>query len=162
MPGGNGETDIYVSTKENNVWSAPVNLGADVNTAGKEMFPFIADDGTLYFASDGHLGLGGLDVFSTTYSKVKWSKPSNLGAPINSNKDDFGYIMAADGKSGYFTSNRDGGMGDDDIYSFTRNPQQCIIATVVDAKTGAAIEGAKVEMINQADQMSDANGMTKF
>jgi len=162
MPGGNGETDIYVSTKENGVWSAPVNLGTDINTAGMEMFPFIADDGTLYFASDGHLGLGGLDVFSASYSNGKWSKPTNLGAPINSNKDDFGYIMTADGKNGYFTSNRDGGMGDDDIYSFTRNPQQCIIATVVDAKTGASIEGAKVEMINQADQMSDANGVVKF
>lgn len=158
MPGGEGETDIYVSTKTGNTWGAPVNLGKGINTPGKEMFPYIHEDGTLYFSSDGRMGLGGLDIYVASPKGNGFDAPSNLGMPVNSNKDDFGYIMASDGKSGYFTSNRDGGSGEDDIYSFEREPMQCIEGFVYDAKTNQRIEGAKVEIINIPDMITPANG----
>ena len=114
------------------------------------MFPFIADDGTLYFASDGHVGLGGLDIYSTTSVKtgnkmVTWTEPVNLGYPINTNSDDFNYIISSDNKHGYFSSNRPGGHGDDDIYSFTKKGV-IVNGIVYDAATGSPIEGAQVAM----------------
>lgn len=162
MPGGEGETDIYVSTKQGNTWGAPVNLGKNINTPGKEMFPYIHDDGTLYFSSDSRNGLGGLDVFVASPQGNGFDLPVNLGAPINSNKDDFGYVMAEDGKSGYFTSNRDGGMGEDDIYAFDREPVQSIEGIVYDAKTNQKIEGAKVEIINLPIATTSSMGGFKF
>lgn len=158
MPGGEGETDIYVSTKQGNIWGAPVNLGKGINTPGKEMFPYIHDDGTLYFSSDGRMGLGGLDIYAASPNTNSFDAPVNIGSPVNSNKDDFGYIMAADGKSGYFTSNRDGGSGEDDIYAFDREPMQCIEGFVYDAKTNERIEGAKVEIINIPDMTTPVSG----
>ena len=161
MPGGQGETDIYVSTKDGNTWGAPVNLGKEINTPGKEMFPVIADDGTLYFSRDGRMGLGGLDIYVASNNNGQWGNVENLGAPINSNKDDFGYVMNEEGKLGYISSNRDGGMGEDDIYSFTREPKQCIEGFVYNAKTNERIEGAKIEIINMTDMSSDNNGEFK-
>ena len=161
MPGGVGETDIYVSTKDGNTWGAPVNLGKEINTPGKEMFPFIADDGTLYFSSDGRMGLGGLDIYVASNTNGKWGNVENLGAPINSNKDDFGYVMNEEGKLGYISSNRDGGMGEDDIYAFTRDPKQCIEGFVYNAKTNEKIDGAKIEVINMADMNTSNNGEFK-
>jgi len=161
MPGGKGETDIYVSTKDGNNWGAPVNLGKEINTPGKEMFPFIADDGTLYFSSDGRMGLGGLDIYVASYNNGQWGNVENLGAPINSNKDDFGYVMNEEGKLGYISSNRDGGMGEDDIYAFTRDPKQCIEGFVYNAKTNERIDGAKIEIINMADMNTSNNGEFK-
>ena len=99
-PGGYGGVDIYYSTREiGGQWTTPVNLGPKVNTSGDDMFPFIADDGTLYFASNGHLGLGGLDVFSTSQVKTgnkitNWIEPENLGYPVNTNADDFNFIIS--------------------------------------------------------------------
>lgn len=148
-PGGYGGVDIYMCTREiGTLWSAPVNLGPKVNTSGNDMFPFIAEDGTLYFASDGHVGLGGLDIYSTTQvktgnSKVTWTEPQNLGAPINTNADDFNYIISADNKHGYFCSNRAGGHGDDDIYSFIKNGVM-VNGIVYDANTGTPIPDAQV------------------
>jgi outer membrane protein OmpA-like peptidoglycan-associated protein len=122
MPGGFGGTDIYMSRFENGNWSKPENLGGKVNTLGNEMFPFIASDGSLYFSSDGHPGLGDLDLFVVTTDK--FGKPNgkvrNLGAPLNSNNDDFGIITDADRKIGYFSSNRKRGGSDDDIWKFIR------------------------------------------
>jgi outer membrane protein OmpA-like peptidoglycan-associated protein len=117
MPGGYGETDIYrVSILSNNKLGEPENLGPVINTAGKEMFPFIGND-VLYFSSDGHYGLGGLDVFaSTIIKKNKFEQPINSGKPVNSNRDDFAFIIDNAGNTGYVSSNRAGGKGDDDIY----------------------------------------------
>jgi len=151
MPGGYGGLDIYMCTREiGGPWSVPVNLGPKVNTSGDEAFPFIADDGVLYFASDGHVGLGGLDVYSTTMVKTgnkiaTWTEPENLGFPINTNADDFGYIIDKNNKNGYFCSNRQGGQGDDDIYSFTKRGVT-LNGMVYDASTGLPIQDAQVVM----------------
>lgn len=119
-PGGLGGTDLYYSTRDaNGKWSEPKSLGANINTAFDEKYPFVAEDGTLYFASNNPGGLGGLDVYKAKLENNSFSAAENVGAPVNSSKDDYGFIMAPDNKGGYFTSNRDGGMGEDDIYKFT-------------------------------------------
>lgn len=119
MPGGVGGTDIYKSVKHTNgSWSAPENLGEEINTEGNEMFPFYHSSGILFFASDGHVGLGGLDIFLAQKKQNGWAEVKNLGTPVNTNKDDFSFILDKQMKSGYFASNRDGGKGDDDIYAF--------------------------------------------
>lgn len=121
MPGSYGESDIYKVDidNENNVIGNPVNLGKNVNTQGKETFPWVSYDDKLYFASDGHLGLGGLDVFVTKIVGNDFtSKVVNAGEPINSKFDDFCFIQLQDSNTGFFTSNREGGKGKDDIYRF--------------------------------------------
>lgn len=158
MPGGYGESDIYVVelNNEGDVLSDPMNLGPTINTRGREMFPFVMDN-TLYFASDGHYGLGGLDIFgSVIYSKTKYSMPMNLGSPINSNMDDFSLIRAEKKGGGYFASNRAGGVGDDDIYSFDKvKPVDCLeyAGYVLDKKTGEPIAEANVELKNTTDEL---------
>jgi outer membrane protein OmpA-like peptidoglycan-associated protein/tetratricopeptide (TPR) repeat protein len=112
-PGGFGGTDLYVSRYENGTWGNPVNLGEQVNTDGDEMFPFVHNDQALYFASTGHPGLGGLDVFKVDLSLGDTATVHNLGYPINTSEDDFGMILRADGASGYVSSHR---AGQDDIY----------------------------------------------
>jgi outer membrane protein OmpA-like peptidoglycan-associated protein/tetratricopeptide (TPR) repeat protein len=152
-PGGFGGVDLYKSIRDQSGnWGPPVNLGPTINTSGNEMFPFVADDGTLYFASNGHVGLGGLDVFSSTVSKDSvWSIPENLGYPINTNSDDFEYIIDKENKNGYFVSNRPGGQGDDDIYKFIRKGIE-VCGLVYDAKTNDPIENAKVVMYEVKDE----------
>lgn len=120
MPDGFGGTDIYkVSVDGDGKLGEPKNLGSSINTEGNEMFPFIYKDGTLFFSSDGHTGFGGLDVFVVfSNSNGDFIKMINAGIPINSSKDDFSLLLSDDGKTGYFSSNREGGKGDDDIYSF--------------------------------------------
>lgn len=120
MPWGYGGTDIYSVTFRDGKWSEPVNLGSRVNSAGNEMFPYFAHDSTLYFASDGHVGLGGLDVYETHYNGDFWDKPENLQYPVNSPKDDFGFIIDSLDIQGYFTSNRDGRS--DRVYTFIKHP----------------------------------------
>ncbi len=119
MPGGYGATDIYVCKMlEDGSWGEPTNLGPNVNTEGTEMFPLVYGDGTLYFASDGHKGLGGLDIHAV---RIPYDRPGfveNLGAPVNSGYDDFGLVLNEEGTRGYFASNREPGIGDDDIYTF--------------------------------------------
>jgi outer membrane protein OmpA-like peptidoglycan-associated protein len=115
MPGGIGGTDIYITILQaDNTWSKPENLGQIINTEGNEMFPFLSSKGNLIFSSDGHLGLGGLDLFITN---PELTKVINMGVPLNTNADDFGFIADAEMKTGYFSSNRSDGRGDDDIYS---------------------------------------------
>ncbi|QYJ68417.1 OmpA family protein [Flavobacterium litorale] len=148
MPGGYGETDIYVVTiNDDGTYGAPKNLGATINTAGKEMFPFVNDE-TLYFASDGHYGLGGLDIFeSTIKADMTFTDPKNAGKPVNSNRDDFAYSIDKQNNYGYFSSNRSGGKGDDDIYYFTKQKPPCIhtlTGIVTDANSGAPIAGVTV------------------
>jgi tetratricopeptide (TPR) repeat protein len=111
MPGGFGGVDIYRCFWENGRWSEPENLGDAINTARDEMFPYVSDDGFLYFSSDGHEGMGGLDIFRVHLSRSN-SKPRNMGFSLNSQKDDFGIILNKEGNKGYFSSNREGGTGD--------------------------------------------------
>ena len=117
MPGGKGGVDIYKATMtEDGIWGETQNLGDKINTEGNEMFPFIHTDGELlFFASDGHLGLGGLDLFTVQVKENGFGKVENLGIPVNSTKDDFSLILDQEMKNGYFASNRTEGKGDDDI-----------------------------------------------
>ncbi|MEO0044039.1 MAG: hypothetical protein RL329_3487 [Bacteroidota bacterium] len=118
--GGYGGMDLYVCEKGmDGKWGKPVNLGPKINTAKNEVFPFIHPDGTLFFSSDGLIGAGGLDLFYTQPNrKAGFQAPKNLGRTFNTDKDDFGLIVDLDRKNGYFSSNRGGGVGEDDIYNF--------------------------------------------
>lgn len=127
MPWGFGGMDIYASRFTNGNWSVARNLGSQINTNGNELFPFIQNDTVLYFASDGHLGMGGLDVFQSVLNDEKWSKPENLGYPVNSSRDDFGFIIDASNSSGYFSSNRFNNT--DKIFHFVRK-QPVVTLTV--------------------------------
>ena len=118
MPGGYGKSDIYVSRLVRSRWTKPENLGPEINTAGSELYPFILSDEVLYFSSDRAGSKGGLDIFTSAYLTGKWTTPSPLEAPINSNADDFGFISNNTASSGYFSSNRN---SVDDIYSFESN-----------------------------------------
>ena len=118
VDGGDGGTDIYVSSRDGGTWNPPSNLGPIVNTFGNETFPFMADNGDLYFASDGHPGYGGLDIFVTRKAGNVWLIPQNLGKPINSSYDDFALAMYKNDSVGLFSADRPGGRGEDDIYSF--------------------------------------------
>jgi len=127
-PGSMGGTDIYVvDIKSDGTYSEPKNLGKNINTKGKELFPFITADNILYYSSDGQYGSGGLDIFANKIYNTTVSRPLNLGEPINSVNDDFAFIMR-DGK-GYFSSSRDGGAGGDDIYGFLINEALAIDCT---------------------------------
>jgi len=120
MPGGKGGVDIYKATRnEDGTWGEALNLGDKINTEGNEMFPFIhAENQMLFFASDGHIGLGGLDIFIAQVKGNDFGKIENIGVPLNGTKDDFSFILDKQSKKGFFASNRLEGKGDDDIYSF--------------------------------------------
>ncbi len=155
MPGGFGGTDIYLSKYKNGAWSPPQNLGGSVNTQGNEMFPFVDDSGNLYFSSDVHPGLGDLDIFYIDIDQSTFmpnGKIRNLGAPLNSNRDDFGIITDGDRSSGYFSSNRKRGGSDDDIYRFTRNGTKygCrdLIVSFKNQATGEAIAATSFQYTN--------------
>jgi outer membrane protein OmpA-like peptidoglycan-associated protein/tetratricopeptide (TPR) repeat protein len=120
MLGGSGASDLWFCNWEDDKWSAPINLGDSVNTFGDEVFPFCMNDSTLYFASDGLQGYGGLDIFVTHKKDGSWQTPVNLKKPVNSSYDDFSYITDSTNQHGYFSSNRPGGVGSDDIYAFKR------------------------------------------
>lgn len=137
MPGGYGGTDLYFTKFENGAWITPVNLGSAINTSENEMFPFIDQNGNLYFASAGHPGLGGLDIFHSESENGKLKEPRNIGYPINSSKDDFGFITK-DGQ-GYFSSNRGLDHQDDNIYSFTIDYSKTINIEAID-ESGKALE----------------------
>jgi len=117
-PGGFGGSDIYVSFKlDSNLWSKPINLGPAVNTKDNELYPyFYEEEGMLYFSSDGHIGMGGFDIFSAELDGKNWVNITNLKPPINSSYDDFSFVMDDKKYQGFFTSNRTGGKGKEDIY----------------------------------------------
>ncbi len=117
-PDSYGGMDIYVSEWTGEQWSEPYNLGPEINTSKNEAFPFIFENGTLFFASDGHEGYGGYDLYSVDISGRRWGAVTNLGPPFNSSADDIGLILSPAGSEGYFTSSRSGGLGKDDIYFF--------------------------------------------
>lgn len=151
MPKGYGGTDIYVSKiNEDGSFGQPKNLGEVVNSEGNETFPFIYKDGVLYFSSDGHVGMGLLDVFATVKDENdEIVNIINLGDPINSKKDDFTYFLSDDGFKGYVSSNRKGGIGNDDIYAFDRIPPLRLKGQIFDDVNNEPIEGAKVVLVRK-------------
>lgn len=157
MPGSLGESDIFVTDIIGDGTYGPiVNLGENINTIARETFPFITKDGILYFSSDGHQGLGGLDVFATKITYNDYTQPVvNVGKPVNTPKDDFSFIYDSDDSTGYFASNRDGGTGDDDIYEFVENEPltldciQEVSGTVRDRISNEVLAGATVKIIDE-------------
>ena len=160
MNGGYGGKDLWMVTRiARGQWSEPANLGPAVNTDGDEMFPFLHNDGSLYFASNGHVGMGGLDIFKSELDgNGIYVSAINLKSPINSPADDFGMIVERKSERGYFTSNRktwtgtDGVInksnGSDNIYQFELPPLVLTLQGVIlDTKTGAVVTGAKVKIV---------------
>ncbi|KJS05627.1 MAG: hypothetical protein VR77_07595 [Flavobacteriales bacterium BRH_c54] len=167
MPGGFGGMDLYMSSKTGEEWGKPVNLGKEINTALDEVFPYIKDT-LFYFASDGHGGYGGLDIYSIIFKNGKaLGTPENLKAPINSPADDFG-ITFQDKDTGYFSSNRPGGIGSDDIYSFKWEglvEKTAITGVLQYGKLTA--DNTKIDLLDENDQViqsttTDENGNFKF
>jgi len=128
QPNGEGGTDLYVSENVNGTWSSPINLGENINTKGEELFPYIDDNGILYFSSTGHAGLGGLDIFKVNLDDLNSKEPVNVGYPMNSSKDDFSLVFDQTNVSGYFCSNRDRGFSDNIYYFEINNLLQKILA----------------------------------
>ena len=170
LPGGQGGNDLWMSTfdKKEKKWGTPVNLGPDINTPGNEVFPYLHDDGTLYFSSDGHLGMGGLDIFrAEKKGKGEWTNVTNLKSPINSAGDDFGIIFEGSKERGYFSSNREGTKGADDIWSFVLPPLLFAInGSVTDCKNKDGVEGIIVKLLgsdgSSVQTKTDAEGHYKF
>jgi peptidoglycan-associated lipoprotein len=147
-PGGFGGNDIWMAEKVGeSKWGEAKNLGPQINTAGNEMFPFIRDNGELYFSSDSHVGLGGLDIFKASpIEKDQW-KVENMGVPINSTGDEFAISFYPGEEKGLFTSYREGSRGDD-IYSFILPPKSYgVEGGLYNKETGAQVEGASVRLI---------------
>jgi len=150
MPGGYGKSDIYFSVFSNGQWSKPFNLGPKINTEGNEFFPFMSYDGVLYFASNGHGGLGGLDLLFSVPEQGIFSSIENMGYPVNSSRDDFSLALDSTGMKGYFTSNRPRGKGDDDLHFLKIKYMPVVIRGVVkDRDTKDVLVTAKVLVINE-------------
>jgi peptidoglycan-associated lipoprotein len=168
--GGYGGKDIWMVTRKGakvkgkaREYSPPVNLGPEINTPGDEMFPFIRDDSVLYFSSNGHPGMGGLDIFRAVNAGGKWSKPENMKYPINSNADDFAIVFNPDEpEEGYFSSNRPGGKGRDDIYSFVVPPLLFTLEGIItDDRTLQPLQGAKVRITGTNGKSVESNSDDK-
>ncbi|WP_025744080.1 OmpA family protein [Aquimarina pacifica] len=164
MPGGYGMSDLYVVDIYNDgSFGEPKNLGPDINTEGRETFPFISNNDVLYFASDGHLGLGGLDIFTFNFNEEKEdNKVYNVGEPINSTADDITFIINDETKKGYFASNREGGRGDDDIYSFIETTplltkcEGSLEIIVLDINSGDVLQNAGIEIKDKNGEVVQA------
>ena len=146
MPGGYGGTDLYVSEGSGDSWGTPMNLGPAINTEGDEMFPYVHLDGKLYFASDGLGGMGGLDIFEAKGEGTNWGRVKNVGHPVNSSYDDFSLVYNPKHTGGYLTSDRPGGQGSDDIYSFTDDGIY-LEGIVVDKETDEPICASEVKLL---------------
>ncbi|MFP4655231.1 MAG: OmpA family protein [Methanohalobium sp.] len=146
---GYGGSDIYYSVKEGSGWSEPINAGKEINTEGDEMFPFIHESGTLYFASDGHPGLGGLDIFKAEKKNGEY-EVENMGYPLNTRFDDFSIFVEENQKEGFFASNRKGGKGSDDIYKFrvTRDKRNNLVlkCIITDKETKETLDNTTVRL----------------
>ncbi len=165
---GKNSKDIWrvTRTSASDDWGEPENLGPDINTPGDEVFPFVHADGTLYFSSDGHIGMGGLDIFKATNSNAGGWEIENMQYPINSAADDFGIVFEAEKESGFLSSSRKG-KGDDDIYSFILPPLKFSITGVVkDEKTDEPISNATIKSISSdgitLESISGKDGAFKF
>ncbi|MEO9891173.1 OmpA family protein [Aurantibacter sp.] len=154
MPGGIGGTDVYKVAIKENGFGKPINLGNNVNTQGTEMFPFITDDNTLYFSSNGRVGLGLLDVYKIGLDNILENSVYNLGQPINSNMDDFAFTIK-DEKVGYLASNRTNGKGDDDIYAFDIEEicLESIAGTIYNKHTKEPLSNATVKLIDASGKV---------
>ncbi|PZX93214.1 flagellar motor protein MotB [Flavobacterium aquariorum] len=172
MPGTLGESDIFkVSINSDGSYGSPQNLGQTINTVGKETFPFVSDENELYFASDTHSGLGGLDIF---VSKINpdgtFEEVQNVGADVNSPKDDFAYLINTKNKIGFFSSNRDGGKGYDDIYQFLEVKPLCkpeLSGVVKELVSAQVLSNSKVTLYDDQHKVissvqSDSNGKYSF
>lgn len=159
MRGGKGKKDLWKVTRadKNADWGTAVNMGEQINTEGDEVFPYIHSDGTLYFSSNGHPGMGGLDLFmATPQSDDSWTV-ENMKVPLNSPADDFGIIFEAEKERGYLSSNRPGGRGGDDIYQFSLPPIEFnLLGTVRNQKSENVIAGADITLIG-----SDGTNLSK-
>lgn len=155
IAGGSGKKDIWkVTRKGGGAWSKPVNLGPDINTPGDELFPYIRVDGTFYFASDGHIGMGGLDIFRARPQPDGSWAVQNLKPPINSFADDFGIAFEGENERGIFSSTRKG-KNNDELYHFELPPLNFNITGLVkDEKTGGPVNSSKIELI-----ASDGNSL---
>jgi outer membrane protein OmpA-like peptidoglycan-associated protein len=172
MPGGYGGVDLYrIYRKNDGSWTEPENLGATINTEGNEMFPYIHPSGILFFASDGLLGLGGLDVFLSQVKENRFGEPENIGAPVNSSYDDFAFILSEKQTNGYFSSNRPDGKGDDDIYLFHCSKPfrfgKLIRGTAMDAKDSSILSDVYVNLYNRNNEVlgsviTSQNGKYEF
>lgn len=173
MPGTLGQSDLFrIEIKSDGSFGTPTNLGNVINTEGRETFPMITSENELYFASDGHPGLGGLDVFvAKTQADGSYKKVENVGEPVNSSKDDFGYLINDKTRLGYVSSNREGGQGGDDIYKFKENKklecEQLLSGVVTDKTTILPIELAKVTLSDSAfnklrEVTTDSRGLFSF
>lgn len=149
MPGGQGGSDLYVTTAKENGWSEPENLGPVLNTPGNEVFPIYHNDSTLYFSSDGQPSLGGLDIFKTERKNGKWGGPSNMNFPINSTADDFSILFEEGDTTGFLSSNR---RGNDRIFTFVKTPPVMLLSgNAEDKNSGEPLAGITVKLINKTD-----------
>lgn len=173
MPGGKGQSDIWkVAINGDGTFGTPVNLGEGINTEGKETFPTITDENELYFATDGHPGLGGLDIFmAKVNADSSLGTVQNIGEPANSPQDDFAYLIDTKTRKGFLSSNRTGGQGYDDIYKFVETRklicEQVLAGVVTDLETGEIIAGAKVTLMDDKfnkvkEVISGADGKYDF
>ncbi len=153
MPGTLGQSDLWKVAINGDSFGTPVNLGPTINTEGKETFPFITDENELYFSTDGHPGVGGLDIFMARLKEDGTFKaPLNVGTPANSPQDDFAYLIDTKTRRGFLSSNREGGQGYDDIYKFLETRklvcEQVLSGIVTDLETGDVLPGAKVTLMD--------------
>ena len=175
MPGTSGQSDLYkIAINLDGSFGAPTNLGNKINTEGRETFPMVTSDGELYFASDGHPGLGGLDIFVSKMDKEgHFDEVINVGEPVNSSYDDFAFLINDKTRYGYFTSNRLGGKGGDDIYKLKETQkliticEQNLSGLVTDKETGLPLADAKVTLLDAdfktlKEVISDKDGKFDF
>ncbi|NND77239.1 MAG: OmpA family protein [Flavobacteriales bacterium] len=156
MPGGFGGTDLYMCIKnELGIWGSPVNLGETVNSLGNEKYPYLHDDNSLYFSSNGLHGLGGQDIHVCPYLNGKFLTPQNLGYPINSSRDDFGFYYDAEKHRGFFTSNRKNGKGSDDIFAYELNDtiNYLVKGRVLDVKSKKRVGKLRAKLMDLDDNV---------
>ncbi|MEX0287741.1 MAG: OmpA family protein [Flavobacteriaceae bacterium] len=160
MPGTKGQSDIFkIAVNSDGSFGTPENMGETINTEARETFPFVTSEDILYFSSDGHPGLGGLDVFATKIANQRYNRSVlNVGEPVNGKMDDFTFVFVEETRKGYFASNRRGGMGADDIYSFLETRPlvfecvQQITGTVRDKISNELLIGATVKIIDENNE----------
>ena len=173
MPGSFGQSDLYsVVINEDGTFGKPENLGAAINTEGRETFPFVSAENELYFASDGRPGLGGLDIFvSKINTDSDFGQVQNIGEPVNTKFDDFAFLMDSNTRKGFFSSNKEGGIGNDDIYKFTEtrklNCDKQLVGIISDSDTNDILSTAKVILLDDkfqqiAEVVSAADGTYSF
>ncbi|MDO9276680.1 MAG: OmpA family protein [Lutibacter sp.] len=154
MPGTIGSFDLFVvDINADGTFGTPKNLGPKINTEMREQFPFVSAKNILYFASDGHFGLGGLDIFKSEIADESFSKPTNLSDIINSNLDDFAFVIEEENEIGYFSSNREGGVGDDDIHRFTQKKIYEVHGLVQNKRTLELLPGALVSLFDKNNEL---------